>query len=117
MEAYRRLIKENIEYDCLCEQYGRERMDEILELMLETVCFPKEYIRVGGEDFPAEVVKSRFLKLSSSHIQYVFECIDRNTTKVRNIKGYLLATLYNAPATMDHYYRAEVNHDLYGGPY
>lgn len=117
MEAYRRLIKENIEYDCLLEQYGRERMDEILELMLEAVCLPKTHVRIGGEDFPAEVVKSRFLKLNSTHIQYVFECIDKNTTKVRNIKSYLLTTLYNAPTTIDHYYRAEVNHDLYGGPY
>ena len=74
-------------------------------------------VRIGGEDFPAEVVKSRLLKLNSTHIQYVFECIDKNTTKVRNIKSYLLTTLYNAPATIDHYYRAEVNHDLYGGPY
>ena len=63
------------------------------------------------------MVKSRLLKLNSAHIQYVFECIDKNTTKVRNIKSYLLTTLYNAPATIDHYYRAEVNHDLYGGPY
>lgn len=116
MEAYRQFIKENIEYDCLWEQYGRERMDEILELILETVCSPKKFIRIGGDDFPVEVVKSRFLKLNSSHIQYVFDCIDRNTTKVRNIKSYLLTTLYNAPATIDHYYRAEVNHDLYGGP-
>lgn len=117
MAAYRRLIKGNIEYDCLCGQYGRERLDEILELMLETVCTVKKCVRIGGDDFPAEVVKSRFLKVNSSHIQYVFECIDRNTTKVRNIKSYLLTTLYNAPATIDHYYRAEVNHDLYGGPY
>lgn len=117
MESYRRLIKENIEYDCLCGQYRRERMEEILELMLETVCSPKTHVRIGGDDLSAEVVKSRFLKLNSSHIQYTFECIDKNTTKVRNIKSYLLTTLYNAPATIDHYYRAEVNHDLYGGPY
>lgn len=89
-------------------------MDEILELILETVCSPKRYIRIAGEDFPAEVVKSRFMKLDSSHIQYVFECIDKNTTKIRNIKSYLLTTLYNAPTTMSHYYTAEVNHDLYG---
>ena len=68
-------------------------------------------------EIPAEVVKSRLLKLNSTHIQYVFDCIDKNTTKVRNIRGYLLTTLYNAPTTIDHYYRAEVNHDMYGGPY
>ena len=114
MEAYRRLIRENIEYDCLLEQYGKERVNEILELMLEAVCLPRS-IRIGGEDIPAEVVKSRLLKLNSTHIQYVFECLDKSTTKVRNIKSYLLTTLYNAPATIDHYYRAEVNHDMYGG--
>ena len=117
MDAYRRLIHQNIEYDCLIQQYGRERMDEIVELMLEAVCLPRSHIRIGGEDIPAEVVKSRLLKLHSTHIQYVFDCIDKNTTKVRNIRGYLLTTLYNAPATIDHYYRAEVNHDMYGGPH
>ena len=117
MDAYRRLIHQNIEYNCLLPQYGRERMDEIVELMLETVCLPRSHIRVGGEEIPAEVVKSRLLKLNSTHIQYVFDCIDKNTTKVRNIRGYLLTTLYNAPATIDHYYCAEVNHDMYGGPY
>ena len=117
MDAYRRIIHRNIEYDCLIQQYGRERMDEIVELMLEAVCLPRSHIRVGGEEIPEEVVKSRLLKLNSTHIQYVFDCIDKNTTKVRNIRGYLLTTLYNAPATIDHYYRAEVNHDMYGGPY
>ena len=68
----------------------------------------------AGDDFPREIVKSRFLKINSGHLEYVFDCIDKNTTKVGNIKAYLLAALYNAPATMDSYYRAEVNHDLYG---
>ena len=71
-------------------------------------------IRIGGEDFPKEVVKSRLLKLNSGHIEYVINSLRENTTKVRNIKSYLLAALYNAPTTMDSYYRAEVNHDLYG---
>ena len=117
MDAYRRFIHQSIEYECLLPQYGRERMDEIVELMLEAVCLPRSHIRIGGEDIPAEVVKNRLLKLKSAHIQYVFDCIDKNTTKVRNIRGYLLTTLYNAPTTIDHYYRAEVNHDLYGGTY
>jgi len=114
INVYEELVKENIEYDILCERYGRERMDEVVELILETVCVKRPYFRICGQDYPAEVVKSRLLKLNSSHIEYVFDCIDRNTTKVRNIKSYLLTTLYNAPATIDHYYRAEVNHDLYG---
>lgn len=114
INSYRELIEDNIEYDILCDRYGRERMDELVELMLDTVCSKREYITISGDDYPKEVVKSRFLKLSSSHIEYAFDCIDRNTTKVRNVRKYLLATLYNAPTTMDTFYRAEVNHDLYG---
>ena len=114
-EAYREIIKENIEYDFMVPRYGAERMDEAVELMLEAVLSRRPYIRIAGDDFPREVVRSRFLKINSGHLEYVFDCIDRNTTKVGNIKAYLLAALYNAPATMDSYYRAEVNHDLYGG--
>ena len=114
IEAYREIIKENIEYDLLVLRYGRERLDEALELMLEVILSKRSYIRIAGDDFPREIVKSRFLKINSGHLEYVFDCIDKNTTKVGNIKAYLLAALYNAPATMDSYYRAEVNHDLYG---
>lgn len=113
-EAYRKIIRENVEYGILAERYGEQRMDETVELMLEKVLSKRPYIRIAGDDFPREVVKSRFLKINSSHLEYVFGCIDRNTTKVGNIKAYLLAALYNAPATMDSYYRTEVNHDLYG---
>lgn len=114
IEAYREIIKENIEYEYLVQRYGSERMDELVELMLETVLSQRPYIRIAGDDYPREIVKSRFLKVTSSHVEYVFDCLDKNTVKVRNIKSYLLASLYNAPATMDSYYRAEVNHDLYG---
>ena len=113
-EAYREIIHENIEYSILTERYGEQRMDETVELMLEVVLSKRPYIRIAGDDFPREVVRSRFLKINSSHLEYVFGCIDRNTTKVGNIKAYLLTALYNAPATMDSYYRAEVSHDLYG---
>lgn len=113
-EAYREIICENVEYSILAERYGEQRMDETVELMLEIILSKRPYIRIAGDDFPREVVRSRFLKINSSHLEYVFGCIDRNTTKVGNIKAYLLAALYNAPATMDSYYRAEVNHDLYG---
>ncbi len=113
-DAYREIIRENIEYSILAERHGKQRMDETVELMLEVVLSKRSYIRIAGDDFPREVVRSRFLKINSSHLEYVFDCIDRNTTKVGNIKAYLLAALYNAPATMDSYYRAEVNHDLYG---
>ena len=114
IDTYREIIKENIEYDLLVLRYGRERLDEALELMLEVILSKRPYIRIAGDDFPREIVKSRFLKINSGHLEYVFDCIDKNVTKVNNIKAYLLAALYNAPATMDSYYRAEVNHDLYG---
>jgi len=113
-DAYREIIKENIEYDCMVSRYGKERLDETMELMLEVVLSKWPYIRIAGDDFPREVVKGRFLKINSGHLEYVFDCIDKNTTKVGNIKAYLMAALYNALATMDSYYRAEVNHDLYG---
>ena len=114
IDAYREIIKENIEFEALVQRYGYERVDELVELMLQTVLSQRPYIRIAGDDYPCEVVKSRFLKVNFSHVEYVFDCLDNNTTKVRNIKSYLLAALYNAPATMDSYYRAEVNHDLYG---
>ena len=117
MARNRELIKENIEYDALCCDfpYSHDRLDEIVELLVETVCSGKQYIRVSGEDYPAEVVKSRLLKLDSEHIRFVFDCLKENTTKIRNIRQYLLATLYNAPATIGSYYSALVNHDMYGG--
>ena len=114
IDTYREIIKENIEFEALVQRYGYERVDELVELMLQTVLSQRPYIRIAGDDYPCEVVKSRFLKVNFSHVEYVFDCLDSNTTKVRNIKSYLLAALYNAPTTMDSYYRAEVNHDLYG---
>ena len=115
-EGYRELILENIEYDILIqnERMDRDRLDELVELMVDTVCSRRETIRIAGDDYPAEVVKSRFLKLNSSHIEYVLDRMRENTTYVRNIKKYLLAALYNAPATIDSYYASLVNHDLYG---
>ena len=120
MEVYREIIKENIEYDHLCGQYGqykhsKDELDEILDLMLETVCSTKKTIRIGGEDKPIEVVKSRMMKLDQFHIEYVLETLGKNTTEVRNIRGYLLTTLYNAPGTIGSYYKQRVQHDLYGG--
>ena len=117
VEVYRDIIKDNIEYDALCSQFNRERVDEIVELVLETVCSTAKYIKVGGEKYPAELVKSRLMKIGQFHIEYVFERIDKNTTKVYNIRAYLLKTLFSAPSTMGHFYTAEVNHDLYGGEY
>ena len=115
-ESYRELILENIEYDILIqnERMDRDRLDELVELMVDTVCSRKETIRIAGDDYPAEVVKSRFLKLNSSHIEYVLDRMRENTTYVRNIKKYLLAALYNAPVTIGNYYSSLVQHDMYG---
>ena len=115
-ESYRELILENIEYDYLIQshQLDRDRLDELVELMVDTVCSRRETIRIAGDDYPAEVVKSRFLKLDSSHIEYVLDRMRENTTYVRDIKKYLLAALYNAPATIGSYYTSLVSHDMYG---
>ena len=96
------------------EKLDRDRPDELVERMVDTVCSNREMIRIAGDDYPAEVVKSRFLKIVSSHIEFVLERMRENTTYVRNIKKYLLAALYNAPVTMDSYYTSLVSHDLYG---
>ena len=116
MDRYREIIKENIGYDSLLSDlpYDHDRLEEILELLVETVCSTKKYIRVAGSDYPAEVVRSRFLKLDMEHIKFVFDCLKENTTKIRNIKQYLLTTLYNAPTTIGSYYSALVQHDMYG---
>ncbi len=113
-EIYREIIKENIEYDILTQdnRFDRERLDEIVDLMLETVCTARKTLRIAGDDYPAELVKSKFLKLNSSHIEFVLDCLRENTTKIRNIKQYLRAVLFNAPSTIDHYYTALVAHDM-----
>ena len=115
-ESYRELILENIEYDILAQNhpYDKNRLDELVELMVDTVCSRRETIRIAGDGYPAEVVKSRFLKLDSSHIEYVLDRMRENTTYIRNIKKYLLTALYNAPATIDSYYASLVSHDMYG---
>ena len=116
METYRALIQDNIDYECFLDKREREEVDELVELMVEILMLPdNRVVRIGGADKPVSVVKSRFLKLTYSHIEYVLFSLHRNTSKVANIKAYLLATLYNSSMTMNHYYQAEVNHDLYGG--
>ena len=117
MESYRDLILENIEYDHLCREFTtyREDLDEIVELMVETVCAKRKTTRIAGSDFPHEVVRSRFLKLDCSHIEFVMECLRNNTTEIRNMKQYLLAVLFNAPITISNHYTAQVNHDMYAG--
>ena len=112
--GYAELIKENIEYPFLLERYPFERdvIEGIYELILETVLSQKDKIYIAKDCYPAELVKSRFLKLDFGHIEYILTCMKNNTAKVRNIKNYMLAALFNAPATIGNYYQAEVNHDM-----
>ena len=114
MESYRTLIRYNIDYECFSDRKEREDVDEFVELMVEILVMPDDsVVRIGGTDKPVSVVKSRFLKLDYSHIRYVLFSLHRNTSKVANIKAYLLTALYNSPMTMNNYYQAEVNYDLY----
>ena len=117
VEIYRDIIKENIEYDHLLHhsKIDQEELDGIVELLVETVCTARKTIRVAGDDYPAELVKAKLLKLNSGHIEFVMDCMRENTTKIRNIKKYLLAVLFNAPSTMGSYYTALVAHDMAEG--
>ena len=116
-KIYEEIIKDNIEYEHLinAKRLDRDRIDEILDLILETVCSKRKRILIAGDEYPAELVKAKFMKLDSSHIEFVLDCMQENTTKVRNIKQYLKAVLFNAPSTIGNYYTALVNHDMYGG--
>jgi len=115
-KIYEEIIKGNIEYEHLinAKRLDRDRIDEILDLILETVCSKRKKIIIAGDEYPAELVKAKFMKLDSSHIEFVLDCMQENTTKVRNIKQYLKAVLFNAPSTIGNYYTALVNHDMYG---
>lgn len=108
------LVLENLEYEFIKRTHDKERLDEIVDIIVETLCSTKPTINISGEEYPARLVKEKLLRLDSSHIDYVFECLQKTTTYVRNIKRYLLATLFNAPSTIGNYYSALVNHDLYG---
>ena len=115
--VYEEIIKDNIEYDHFVRygQVDKGRLDEIVSIILETVCSKRKTIRIAGDDYPAELVKAKFMKLNSSHIEFVFDCMKENTTKIRNIKQYLKAVLFNAPNTIDSYYTALVAHDMATG--
>lgn len=116
-EQYRELIAENIAYDTLLTDYPYEQdtLEEILELLVDVVCTTKSSVRISGDDKPSEVVRSQFLKLNSEHIRFVVGGLKENTTRIRNMRQYLLATLYNAPLTIGNYYRSLVSHDMSEG--
>lgn len=116
-QQYKDLIMENISYDTLLYDYPYDKdiLSEILELMVDVVCTTKPTVRISGDDKPAEVVRSQFLKLDSEHIRFVMGGLKENTTRIRNMRQYLLATLYNAPLTIGNYYRSLVSHDMSEG--
>ena len=113
-ESYRELILENIDYDVLAGDpcVDRGQLDEIVDLVQETVCSTRSRIRISGNDYPAEVVRAKLLKLNGEHIRFVMDCLKQNTTRIRNIRQYLLTVLFNAPSTMNSYYAALVAHDM-----
>ena len=115
--VYEEIIKDNIEYDYLIQDryLDRDRIEEIIALILETVCTKRRTIRIAGDDHPAELVKAKFMKLNGEHIRFVLDCMQENTTKIRNIKQYMKAALFNAPSTIGSYYTSLVSHDMYGG--
>ena len=113
-EEYEELIKDNIDYDILVENNPNVDIGGMVEIMLDAICSSREYLDINQDKVPKEIVKSRLLKLDSGHIDYVIECLQKNNTKIKNIRSYLLTTLYNSYETLDHYYRSEVNYDLYG---
>jgi len=114
VETYRQIIKENIDYDVLSVNLNRDAamLDEIVDLMTETVCTQKSNLVIAGDTYPAAIVKSKLLKLTSEHIEYVIDRMRENTSDIRNIKKYLLAALFNAPSTIDSYYTTKVHHDM-----
>ena len=116
-KIYEEIIKDNIEYDILLQdmKFDHDRLNEIVDIILETVCTSRKKIRIAGDDYPAELVKSKFMKLDSEHIRFVLDCMQENTTKIRNIKQYLKAVLFNAPSTIDSYYTSLVAHDMASG--
>ena len=116
---YEEIIWQNLDYDILCQdsKFDKDRFREIMDIMLDAVCSTAPTIRINGEDMPQQVVKSRFLKLNSSHIEYVLEAMNKNPSDIRNIRAYLLTSLYNASLTIDNYYSALVNHDFHGQDY
>ena len=115
---YVQIVKENIEYDCFMQDKkwkDRDLYEELFQLICDVVCVERKTIRIEGQEYPYEVVKARFLKLNSSHLLYVIQCMQNTTSKIGNIKGYMLTALYNAPNTMKHYYQQAVLEHVYSG--
>ena len=116
-EQYRNYFMDSLEIECLKQrhQYSADQIDEIVEILLDAVCSKRKQIRIAGDDKPVQVVKSQFMKLNYSHIEFVLGCLKENTTHIKNMKQYILAALYNAPITINNYYSSLVQHDMATG--
>lgn len=116
IEVYRQIVRENIDYEILKTdmKYQYELLDELVEIIVDVVAVQRKNIRIGGADYPYELVKGKFLKLDSGHIRYVLDSMEKTTTHIANIKSYLLTALYNAPNTISNYHSAQVNYYEYG---
>lgn len=112
--SYREQIRDRVEYDFLVKDHSTEIIDEVIDIIVEVLCVPSDYMRIGQKEILTALVKERFLKLTSEHIRYILETMEENPKEIRNIKAYLLEALFNAPATKNIYYKAKVNHDFYG---
>ena len=112
---YRDIFKKNIDYEILMLRYP-DSIPEILEILVDTACSHSKYFRINGSQIPAERVRERLLSLNSMHIEYVLDAMRDNSSDVRNIRAFLFTVLYNASKTINIYYQARVNHDLYGKP-
>ncbi|MBO4898608.1 MAG: replication initiator protein A [Clostridia bacterium] len=112
---YKKIIKANIEYDILCERYEKEWLDEIVALMVDVVCRKEPYIRINKQDYPHDAVKSRFLSINSNHIEYIYLALRENSSNVRNIRAFLITTIYRSFETSNNWFSAKVNYDLKNG--
>ena len=114
LHAYQSLIKENLDYDSLLvsHPHDKNQIDEIVDLIVETVMCKSDKVLIASNWYSGALVRGKFMKLDYSHVEYVLHCLEGNTSKIKNIKKYLLAALFNAPSTISGYYRAEVNHDM-----
>ena len=113
MEELRETIRENIGYDCLVNEFNRQRLDDIVELIVETLSTSSETITISGEAYPAALVRQRFMQINSLHIEYIFSCLEKSGSDIRNIKRYLLPPLFNAPATMENFMESRVQREIF----
>ena len=109
---YEKLIKKNIDYDIISERYSKAWLDEIVAIMVDVVCSDEPTIRINKQEYPHEVVKSRFLKIDSSHIEYIDFALRSNTSDVRNIRAFLITTIYRSFETADNWFAAKVKYDM-----